>query len=446
MINLGAGVYAFNSGRSLAVFNTKKMPKDKTLISVKVKDETNTSNVKNYKVVPWGEGNVGPSSFIEKYKNNAATVGGLRVLKSTMFGCGLTLYKNYEENGEWIKKQVSERAYPEIKSFFLENKYQRFNIDLISDLETHYIAFPEFVVSDGKIVRVKRHRASWCRVSKQNEDNFEIEKVFICSDWSMVKEDNVAMVDCIDWTWTIDEIKEKVAKNKIRNFIMPIGYTMDDESYYPNVDWHSVYRNGWVDVVASIPELKKYIFENQLHFKYIIYVAEDYFENRYKGDWDEFTPEQREEKRKEMSNDINSHLTGNKAGGRSLKSPVYKDKNDQWVKGIEVIPIDDRLKDGNFLPDASAGNSEILFAMGVDPTLIGMGIPGGKNLSGSGSDKREAYSLLTANMPIKRATPIDIFEFIKNWNEWPDEVSADFPNINLTTLDKNPNGQTKVQL
>ena len=82
--------------------------------------------------------------------------------------------------------------------------------------------------------------------------------------------------------------------------------------------------------------------------------------------------------------------------------------------------------------------------MGVDPSLLGGGIPGGKNLSGSGSDKREAWTILCARMTKRQIRTLQIFENIKDWNNWDPSIYVKYPSVNLTTLDKNPNGQTKI--
>ena len=56
-----------------------------------------------------------------------------------------------------------------------------------------------------------------------------------------------------------------------------------------------------------------------------------------------------------------------------------------------------------------------MFALGVDPSLIGAGIPGGKLGAGSGSDKREAFTILSALKKHDRETTIEIFEFIQQY-------------------------------
>lgn len=188
------------------------------------------------------------------------------------------------------------------------------------------------------------------------------------------------------------------------------------------------------------------MYEKQFNFKYLIHIADDYFLHRYGRDvWEEFSAEKKEKLRDEMATKIDEEMSGNEAGGKSLISPFFRDKNSgELIKGIQIEEVPQTLVNGEFLPDASAGNSEILFSMGVDPALLGAGIPGGKNLSGSGSDKREAYTILCARLPRKHARTLKVFRIIQKWNGWNPDYVAKLPNINLTTLDKNPNGQQKV--
>jgi hypothetical protein len=136
-------------------------------------------------------------------------------------------------------------------------------------------------------------------------------------------------------------------------------------------------------------------------------------------------------------------LSGNKAGGRSLISPIFEE-NGKFVEGIKVVPIDDKLKDGSYLPDASAANSEILFAIGVNPAIIGAGTPGASNLGGSGSNIREAYTVLSASLVPKRIYVSDDWLFWRAFNNWDKSLIGMFSGVNLTTLDKNPNGQENV--
>jgi hypothetical protein len=395
-------------------------------------------------VVPWGIDNLYPQKFYKKYLKNGAAVGGVSALKSTHYGTGLSIVQDKEnESGEFEKVKQSLRKYPDIYQFFKNNRLQKFWYEKITDQTLFHIAFTEHCLSvdQNKIVRVKRQKAAHIRFAQQDENGI-IPYVVLNTDWANYDEKYNTGFYFADPDMTVEELKAWVKEKKIYNFVTASVYPLVDETYYPNPDWHAVDRSGWMDVANSVPELKQALFENQLHFKYIVYVSDFYFESFYKEEWDDFDAEKRQKMREDLSRTIDEHLSGNKAHGRSLVSPIF-DQNGKFVKGIEVESIDNKLKDGSYLPDASASNSEILFALGVDPVIVGAGTPGATQ-GRSGSDKREAYTILSANLTPRRHITLDDFELWKEWNGWPDDLEGVFPSVNLTTLDNNPNGQVEV--
>lgn len=397
-------------------------------------------------IVKWGSDNLYPQKFYNnKFLKNGSAVGGVGALKNAHYGSGFHLMKESEDGNGVLKKEIVPLfKYPEIQLFIKNNKISRFWSEIIADQTIFHIAFAHFVISKDftKITSVRRQKAAWCRFQVQNEAG-EIPNVFINSDWQADNVKYAVSIPMMDPYLSAEEIRQKCKDQKIHEFIYPSYYPLIDEAYYPKADWHAVDRNGWMDVANSVPELKKAIFENQLHFKYIIYVSEMYFENFYKDVWADFEPEKREKIRKDLVDDIDTHLSGNAAGGRSVISPVFHE-NGEYVEGIKVVAVDNKLMDGSYLPDASAANSEILFALGVDPCIIGLGIPGGKNLSGSGSDKREAYNILCANLKPRREITLEIWDLISDFNGWDPTLEGCFPNMVLTTLDDNKTGQEKI--
>ena len=106
---------------------------------------------------------------------------------------------------------------------------------------------------------------------------------------------------------------------------------------------------------------------------------------------------------------------------------MFKDRDGNWVKGIEVVPLkDENSSEGKGLLDSSAGNSEIMSATGTDPNLMGVGIPGGKLNGGSGSDKREAFSIQNALFKTKRETTLEIWRLLRDYNKWDAALEGDF--------------------
>lgn len=398
-------------------------------------------------IVQWGSDNLYPQNFYnKKFLKNGASVGGISILKSTHHGNGFQLYKEEvdKQSGEIVIRNQVLSSYAEIKTFVRENKLNKFWFEKITDQSLFQIAFTEHVLSanQDKIVRVKRQKAAHCRFAPMDKDG-RIPFVFVNTDWSKADKEYSVPIPFMDGDMTPLEIKEYCKANKIWNFCTATYYPLVDENYYPKADWHAVDRNGWMDVANSVPELKQAIYENQGHFKYLVYISDFYFESYYKEEWDDFDAEKRQKMREELSTAIDEHMSGNKAGGRSLISPIFEE-NGKFVKGIEIEPVDNKLKDGSNLPDASAANSEILFAIGVNPAIIGAGTPGGSNLGGSGSNIREAYTVLSASLVPRRNTTLEDWELWRDFNGWDTDLEAGFPNVNLTTLDKNPTGAVAV--
>lgn len=413
--------------------------KEEKLTNIKV---DNSKFGTTRKAVLWGEDNNHPQRILRDIRKTGVLGSALQVRTTAHFGSGMTLYK---ENEKGEKQTQSYRSVPEFKEFDKINNINRFYIDIIHDLEVHWIAFPEYVVSKdfSKINRVKRQATPFCRFEEMNKYTGRIENVYLNADWEAPNHEYTLKVPCFSFWDTAEDIKEYCKRKKIYKFIIPIHYTMDDEIYYPKPYYLAVVKNGWVLIAQSVPAVNKAIQENQLHVKFLISIAEEYFTSTYE-DWDTFTPKEKKEKYEEVINKVDEHMSGIKAGGRSFTAPMYKDESGKLIKSIQIDIIDDKLKDGAFLPNATAANSEILFAAQVDPSLIGQGIPGGKSLSGSGSDKREAYTILCASLVTNRATTLLPFYFLRDWNGWGDDLDATFPNTSLTTLDKNPTGQATI--
>lgn len=400
-------------------------------------------------IVSWGANNDAPQKVLDVIKKIGVAGKVVQVATAAHFGTGLTLF---EEDEKGNRNRVPYKKFPKIREFDKINNFNLFYSESINDLEIHDMCFTEFCLTKdyNSIYYIKRQQPSHSRFVIMNEKTGRIEYVALCADWENANEDNVFIIPCFSQYDYWEDIQEACKLKKIQNFVIAFHYVKNGEVYYNQPFWHAPLKNGWADVILSVPEVKNAIAENQLHFKYVIHVSEEYFQRAYGPNaaggwnWNDFTAEKQEKEKSALIDAIDDHLRGKKAAGRSLSVPMFTTADGKFVKSIEVEVIEDKIKDGAYLPDASAGNYEIAFAKGVDPAIIGAGIPGGKTQSGSGSDKREAYTILCANMVINRTVSLLIFYLIRDWNKWGDDLDAGFPNIVLTTLDKEPSGKTET--
>jgi len=433
-----------NSGAGALVSFPSSNNSDVTATRVLSEAEEN-----NGEIAAWGVTNDYPQLFLEKFRKNESAVSGQRVIRKAHYGSGFILTEETFEDGKREVVQKSIKQYPDINAFWKRNKMKRFFMETILDLEMWSIAFPEFILSKDfkKINRVKRQKTAHCRFELMDEKTGYIKNLYLSTQWGKqpdMDSNYVAKIPLIDSYWTAEEVKEYCKKNKIRKFIRPIFYPLIDESYYPKSDWHSAEKSGWLDIANSIPNFKKAFIENQINIKFLIEVSELYFDKKYGDDWKTYTPQERKEIRDDFVISLDNTLRDNANAGKSILSVIYSDNNGQPLPGLKITTIDNKLQDGAYLDDTSAGVQQILTAIGVDPSLIGAGIPGGKLGAGSGSDKREAWFILSALLKTNRETSSETFEFTQEYNGWDENLTGTFEDTKLTTLDKNPTGTEKA--
>lgn len=437
----------YKGSPALVTFKNSIDKMDGTVTSVKVEVKEKVGDVAS-----WGKNNDYPQLVIKEVKKNGAASSSLRFLRKAHYGNGLVLIKDeVNDLGKKAPRMVPLSEVAEIDQFFRKSQMNRFWKETITDLEWFSIAFPEYILSDNfaTINRVKRQKAAWCRFEMMNQESGLIEHVYISEKFGKATADltsqYVEKVPLIDSYWSPEEVKLYCQTNKIKKFIRPVFYPLLDEAYYPESEWHAILKSGWLDVANSVPALKKALFEQQMTIKFLIEVDEQYYKNIYAEDWLKMKPEARKQVRQDLVDSINSGLVGNENTGKSIQAMKWTDASGKEISAIKITAIDDKLKDGIYLPEASAANSEILVAIGVDATLIGgAGIPGGALGAGSGSDKREAFLILSALYKTNRETTLEIFEFIQQYNAWDPTIKPAFENTILTTLDANPTGTKTV--
>lgn len=395
----------------------------------------------------WGKANRYPHDFLAKVRKTGAAGSSYNFIANAMYGQGIKLIEHtQDENGKELKRIVPLNEEPDIKDFFKKIKLERFYVETIFDLSLFNIAFPEVILTNNyeQIASVRRLSTPKCRFQVMDDKTGLINNIYYSHEWEQntnVKDDSVKKIPVVDSYATAEQVKQYCKQNRIKKFVYPIFFPLTDEIYYPEPFHHAPYHNGWMDVVNNIPEYKKAYSKNQLNIKYLVKISEEYFRKTYEDDWQKYKPEEKKKIREELAKDIDEYLSGNKNAGKSIQVTRFLDKEGNYVDGIQVEPIkDDTKSDGTGILDSSAGNSEIMSAIGTDPNLMGVGIPGGKLNSSSGSDKREAMSILNSLMKPKRDIALQVFDLIRDYNGWNPDLQGRFAVENLTTLDANPTG------
>ena len=126
---------------------------------------------------------------------------------------------------------------------------------------------------------------------------------------------------------------------------------------------------------------------------------------------------------------------------------VKDNETNKYEPLIDIQTIDNAVKLGkDFIPDSQEATGHILFATGMDPSIVGVSTPGGKMGAGSGSDKREALTIYQTKLWNPRNKSLEWLEFVRDYNGWNPNYKFGFIDLDASqTLDENPNGkQNKI--
>lgn len=410
-----------------------------------------TSTAKGKKIVSWGSGNSGPKKLLADINKIGVAGKALEISSDAHFGTGLSVYRE-DDDGKKVKLPF--RKHPQLALFDKENNWDLFYSECIPDYECHEMMPVEFCLTNNyaEISYISRHDPNHFRYEEMNPVTGRVERAYLNADWENYKDQTTTVLPFFTQYDTAEFIKEECTRLKITRFMVCYHAGKNGELYYNLPRWQAPFRNGWTDIILAVPAIKKMITEQQLNIKFLIHVSDEYFRLKYGKDdrtnefvWDKMTQEKRDVEYEGIVDEIDTHLSGIQASGRSLTVPMIKSGFDgKYVKSIEIERVDSETKDGALLAEAAAGIQEVYLAKGVDPCLPGASIPGTAYQSGSGSNKREAYTILCASKVRPRTITLLPFYLVRDYNNWGDDLYGAFPNVVLTTLDKETSGQTEV--
>ena len=403
-------------------------------------------NITSTKWVDWGPGNDFPQKVISDVSKVSVAAPALEFKIKAHYGTGLITFKReVDEKGKVIIKVQDVNKIPEIKSFFKNSKIKRYFLEQITDLVWFYNVFPEMIVSRdfSKITSIRSLEAAFCRWSEMDEGERRIKILGYSALWP--REEEITEIPVISPWWSVERTRDYLRKNKIWKFVYPTYIPTPGRSFYQVAYWNGARKSGWFDVAGAIPEFKKHLMKNQMTIKWHVEIPESYWDKLFP--FPEFTKKKKKEKSEEKLGEMDDFLSDTKNTGKTFFSHFAVDPiTKQPLPGWKITALDNKLIGGEYLEDSQAANSEIMFSMRVDPSLVGHGIPGGKLGAGSGSDKREAFNIYNSLLLTDRDVTVEPLEFIRDFNGWDEDLEFGFGNITLQTLDKNPTGTSNTAI
>jgi hypothetical protein len=391
------------------------------------------------RIYPWGPGNCFPDNAEAIIRKSTVLNSGLKYKMQTIMGQGIfpTRVTGYKDDGQEILQVIDDT---ELQKLLRSRKIRRYLSMGTRDLLKFGNTFPEFIFNaeGNRILGINVINARHCRWVEMKDGI--ITALIVYGNWkegtpsSKKQYKKIQVLDNFDPLSHLNELR-RGEKLKGTSVIFPIKEIFSNNDYYPLPDWYTAKEAGWVEISQKIPSFLKKIYANQISWKWHVKIPYEYWEKRFPK------TEYRDEKKRlsliqaEMDL-IEDNLTGDENAAKALFTHFSVNSlgkaEEQWV----IEPLDDKFKSEHQLIESAVADSNILFSINVNPTIMGAGLPGAGPYAGKtgGSDIRESFLVNVALAWLDRQTILDPIECMLEFNGI-DDCEIRFRNTILTTLD-----------
>ena len=234
-----------------------------------------------------------------------------------------------------------------------------------------------------------------------------------------------------------NEILKPVTDSRVQAFIASRNVRRDswsNDDLYGMPIWWPAYVCGWVEIAHLIPHFLKKAYKNQITWKWHVQIPYSYWEKKYPSK--DYSAKEREAAIQKYMDSVEQNL----CGPDNAEKPIFShyavnEMNGRIEEEWKIKPLENKYQGSDNLPVSAAANSEILFALMVNPNVLGAGMPGGTYAGNQGgSNIREAFLVNIANAWIDRQNILDPIELYIKMNGMP-ECELRFRNTVLVTLD-----------
>ena len=291
-------------------------------------------------------------------------------------------------------------------------------------------------VDRKKVVRMFHLDSMFCRVSKQNPINSEIEYLKFCGKFGsmeMPADKDISTMPL--WKWYDDNFFSWL---KGESYCFHGRSTNVGTTYYPRPIWISLLNEDtWLDTAKNTPIGINALARNQIKPKYHLKVSVDYFKFKH-PDWSSYLTEKRKEVTDAFEQKIEDSLSGLAQTGKMITT-YHFEENGKFLGMIELVAIDDKLKENNWLPSSMAANSEIANALGYHTSQMSMVGDNGKSMgAGSGSDARVQFNSGILRNTTEQMELLEPLNHVFQKNGW--NVVAMIDDLGQTTTDNAKSG------
>ena len=407
-------------------------------------DPRETFGFNGKEFVCWGPNNNYPDEAVRVIGTTGVLSTAIGFKARTSFGQGVVPMDitGYDEEGNMTMKPCSDG---EVQRYFRSYEFRQYMSQAFRDLFKFGNCFPIFYFNEdgSRIVRLILRNARHCRVSR--------DKQWLCVfpdfDESFPTEEKgevIRMLDEDDPFFGLERMKlndelngQPVAFPRIRNY-----YSNND--YYGIPDWDAAWKSGWVDIAHRIPQFLAKSYANAMTLMWHIQIPSDYWETRYPEN--EYpSKEERQKMIEEAMTEIEESLCGVENANKTILTEYNVEEYSKIPKEWKIERLKNEIDAKERLSTSAAANSEILFSMMLNPSVLGAGMPGGAYAgnAGSGSDIRESFLVSVITTYIEKQQVLDPVMMVLRYNGHGDDLVLKYKETILTTLNT---GQAKEEI
>jgi hypothetical protein len=392
----------------------------------------------------WGSNNLFPQEVVADVEVNTSLPTTLNWKAKAWYGGGLTYgLVELDEQGNETFRRV---RLPEVEQFLRDNDLARYAFETYQNLSYFANAWVELILSRNrqKIVHIAALDSCYVRWAKAQSAKQVMQHIYHNANWAnggRYDDEYCTKIPVLEVYYRkVDALRERTDGFK---YAYPLNIPSPDKSEYQTPDWNSFRRSGWAEVAKAVVEFKKMLLKQILSVEWVIEVNPEYWKWKYK-EWDEKTDDERRQLIGAELKNFGDVMTGSNGAGKSLLTTTVKNSKGEDVPAFKVTALDKKMKEGLFNEDSQEAASHVYTAAGVAPTL--MGISPGKNMAGagSGSDARVAFNNFISTSTFEQDQVTSVLHFIRDFNNWPENLEFRFKQPLIMTLDKGKQTQQQT--
>lgn len=387
---------------------------------------------------PWGDNNDEPVKIKDDILNCGVLSAAVETEARLSMGRGVDAYLLWDKTPDGTE-ELTWVSDPEINDFLEANNSFQHGYGNIYNMVGYGWGSTQLLLNrkGDKINKIKNLDVFKSRLQKMDAKTGDINNIYLCSDWEFapttVDNDKVKSIPLLIEGYELQQLNSyKESNSGPKELAMLHRILKSGSNYYP-IPLHRSAK-AWVAITRSVPSIKNAINKNQMITKYLIIVSETYFKRIHKK-WLSYTPEEKQKHINAKYDEVNNFLVGEEKAGKTIMAGKYYDPiSEEMVDDITITVLDDKMKDGKMLPDSAAADKQILFSMFFNPAiwggnLLGDGASGG---AGSGSDIREATTVLLNLLHPERQNNLSVYNIIKKFNGWSERLEKPTTKISMT--------------